>query len=365
MIDSSLYNQLADAFSHFNLPGSVCSIERFGSGHINDTYRVTTSEKDLPGYILQRINERVFKNVHLLMENIENVTNHLSKKLRDIPGNISTGESLRLLLADDEKPYFKDSSGNYWRVFLFVMDSVIFQKAINSEQAYEAGRAIGEFQYLLTDYHGVIHETIPGFHNLDKRLMEFDQAIKSASNKRIQKAENEASFVERKKDQMREMIADLKLKNVTLRIIHNDTKLNNILFDKQGCALCLIDFDTVMKGYIHYDFGDAIRILANNADEDEPDIQQVSFNFDYYKSFSIGYLEQTNSFLSPAEKKWLAFAPFYMTFIIGLRFLTDYLNGDTYFKINREDHNLQRARVQFRLISLMEVKYDSMREVLQ
>ena len=365
MIDPSLYNQLAHVLSHFNLPGTVFSIERFGSGHINDTYRITTSEKDMPGYILQRINEQVFKNVHLLMENIENVTNHLSTKLKDIPGNDPSRESPRLLLTVDQKPYFKDSSGNYWRVFLFVIDSVIFQKTLNSEQAFEAGKAIGKFQYLLSDYHGVIHETIPGFHDLEKRLMEFDRAIQLASKKKMQKAGNEVSFVGRKKDQMREMITDLKLKNVALRITHNDTKLNNILFDKQGRALCLIDLDTVMKGYIHYDFGDAIRILANNADEDEPDIQRVSFNLDYFKAFSRGYLEQAKDFLSPAEKKWLAFSPFYMTFIIGLRFLTDYLNGDIYFKTNRVDHNLQRAHVQFRLISLMEGEYDSMREMFR
>ena len=180
MIDPSLYNQLAHVISHFNLPGSVFSIERFGSGHINDTYRITTVEKNMPGYILQRINDRVFKNVHLLMENIENVTNHLSKKLKDIPENDHSRESPRLLLTVDQKSCFKDSSGNYWRVFLFVIDSVIFQKTVSSEQACEAGRVIGRFQFLFSDYHGVIHETILGFHDLEKRLMEFDRAIQSA-----------------------------------------------------------------------------------------------------------------------------------------------------------------------------------------
>ena len=213
---------------------------------------------------------------------------------------------------------------------------------------------------MLSDLDCQLHETLPRFHSFDKRYKEYQQALSNNHDNRADLVGKEIQFVETRIEEMKKYFTTLRAGKIPLRVTHNDTKVNNIIFDEAGRSLCLIDFDTVMPGYIHFDYGDALRTSANTAEEDEPDLSKVSFDFELFSSFTSGYLELAQSFLLPQEKDLLAFAPRYMTFIIGLRFFTDYLNGDIYFKIIEPNHNLRRSRVQFKLLASIEEQSDKM-----
>ena len=353
-----MHQDIIDIVSHFNLTGTTTDFMPYGKGHINDTYLVHTSGDESPDYILQRINNQVFKNIPDLMENIRWVTEHLRNTQLAGKSLAKAPECLQLTMTKDNSSYYHDPSGNYWRCFTFIPGAIIYEKAPNTAIALEAGRAIGKFQASLSDLDRKLHETLPRFHSFNRRYEEYRKAIKINYHNRKAKAGKEIAFVEARIGEMEDFFLALKSGNIPIRVTHNDTKVNNIIFNEENKAVCLIDFDTVMPGYIHFDYGDALRTLANTAEEDEPDLEKVGFNYEYFRSFTRGYLAETEGLLNRGELRLLPFAPRYMIFIIGLRFLNDYLMGDLYFKTAEPDHNLKRTRVQFKLLENMEKQYD-------
>jgi hypothetical protein len=341
----------------------VASVMTYGSGHINKTYKVITKANPHQAYMLQQINHLVFKDVSGVQENISRVTSHIQQRINSMAGSDTSREVIRLIPTRNNLLYYVDEEGKYWRLYNFVDGSQCYQKAPSTDIAVEAGKAFGRFQKYISDLKGEpLHETIPDFHAIHKRLETFELAISNDISNRKRESETEIAFVRERSQEMKKFIDDACRNNIPVRITHNDTKLNNVLFDENNKAICIVDLDTVMPGFVFYDFGDAIRTLANTADEDEPDIAKVSLNTDLYKAFTRGFLSEAGSSLTSGEISGLAFSCLYMTYIIGLRFLTDYLQGDWYFTVHREKHNLERARVQFSLIKDMERKYPEMQE---
>jgi len=347
-------------FSQFQTGEVIKEYMAYGKGHINDTYLIMTEGASNPDYILQRINHQIFENVPELMENISIVTDHIRKKQLSQDGSFEKVTGLDVIKSRDQHDFVRNRQGDYWRCFNFIENAIIFEKVNHPDIAFEAGKAIGHFQAMLSDLDCQLYETLPRFHSFDRRYKEYKQALSNNHDNRADQVGKEIHFIESRIEEMEKYFTTLRTGEIPLRVTHNDTKVNNIIFDEAGHSLCLIDLDTVMPGYIHFDYGDALRTSANTAEEDEPDLSKVSFDFELFSSFTSGYLELARSFLLPKEKELLAFAPRYMTFIIGLRFFTDYLNGDIYFKISEPNHNLRRSRVQFKLLSSIEEQSDKM-----
>lgn len=334
-------------FNQFLHQGTFYDHHPYGSGHIHETWLVRTQENSMPDYLLQRINQAVFSNIRTLMENIQLVTTHLHDKKRHSTGITNRRKPLVLIKTLHNSPFYKDQKNDCWRLFEFIPETASLEKPVNSEQAFEAGAIIADFHLQLTDLKNALHTTIPRFHDLDFRLDQFNEACRLNRMNRFTEVKEDAEKINTFLlclESIRKAFLGLYL---PLRVTHNDTKFNNILFDREHHAVSLIDLDTVMPGYIHFDYGDAIRVLANTALEDESDPGNVSFHFPFFEAFTRGYLQTAGEFISHEERLWLHLAPAYMTFIIGLRFLTDHINGDRYFRISREGHNLDRARVQF------------------
>jgi len=358
-------NELKDIFDHFTADGTYLKGEPYGSGHIHDTFRAETAEKDKDDYILQRLNNRIFKNIPELQHNIERVTVHLKNKLLSIPGSDIKRECLSLIPAIDGKSWIKDKSGSFWRMYIFISDHRSYNIVDTPGKAFEGGKAIGRFQAMLADLPGKpLFETIPYFHDIEKRLETFKKKVETDPVGRVKSIGNEVDFVLQRAEEMKIILRLGKKGIIPLRITHNDTKFNNILLDENDKALCVIDLDTVMPGYVHYDFGDAIRTAANIAAEDEKELSRVKMDINLFEAYASGYLSETRDTLNAVEKEYLAFAPRLITYTIALRFLTDYIDGDHYFKIHHENHNLQRARAQFRLVESMEEQYDSMKLII-
>jgi hypothetical protein len=318
-----------------------------------------------PAYVLQRINHHVFKNVEGLMSNINKVLEHLENRVskQDAPTNGLV--PLRLIRTFDGNNYCKDGSGNYWRMYNFVPGSHSYDTIENTQLAREAGKAFGTFQLLTSDLDGAsLVETIPGFHDIANRLQTFRETLARNPLGRAAVTFDEIRFAEKRAEEMHRILLLGKEGRIPLRVTHNDTKINNVLFDETGKALCIVDLDTVMPGYSLYDFGDAIRTGASSAAEDEEDLSKVGIRMDLFRSYSEGYLSVARAFLEPEEIRNLAFSARFMTFIIGLRFLTDHLDGDHYYRIRYENHNLTRARSQFRLVSRMEEHAGQMEQII-
>jgi hypothetical protein len=357
--------ELKEIFECFQAEGTFLRGEPYGSGHIHDTFRIETAESEKDDYILQRLNTRIFKNIPELQENIERVTVHLRKKLSALPGSDIRRECLWLIPSKEGKSWIKDRSGNYWRMYIFISDHRSYNIVDTPGKAYEGGKAIGRFQAMLADLPGVpLHETIPFFHNIEKRLETFQKVIKADNAGRVKNAGDEISSILRKAAEMKIILRLGREGKIPLRITHNDTKFNNILLDRNDKALCVIDLDTVMPGYIHYDFGDAIRTAANIAAEDEKELSKVRMDINLFEAYATGYLSETCDTLNDTEKEYLAFSPMLITYTIATRFLTDYIDGDNYFKIHHEHHNLQRARAQLKLAESMEEQYGDMKEII-
>ncbi|MDF2430538.1 MAG: hypothetical protein JWP44_169 [Mucilaginibacter sp.] len=354
---------LKDIALRFCLTGEITSVIPFGSGHINDTYRVTTSVgKD---YLLQRINHRVFKDVGGLMNNIANVTGHLTKKLQQIPGSDPDNEVLTLVKTYDDNYFFKDIQNNYWRVFHFLSNTKSYDQVLTENQAFEGGKAFGRFQLLLADMDtNLIVDTIPDFHNIAYRLSNLDTAIDADIAKRLSNVLPEVEFADLRREQMYNILKSGRAGILPKRIIHNDTKFNNVLLDEKDHAQCVIDLDTVMPGYVAYDFGDAIRTIVNTAAEDEPNIHLINLNIPLFSAYAEGYLQQTVSFLTEAEVHSLVDGVLLFPYMQGVRFLTDYLDGDIYYKIQSPDHNLQRTRAQFELAKKLEDARDTLNDII-
>ena len=357
---------LKGIFDQFRTDGSFESAIPYGSGHIHDTYLVKTGEKEKDNYILQRLNNRIFKNIPQLQNNIERVTAHLRSKLISVPGSDVKRECLNLVSSYNGKSWIIDIEQNYWRMYIYISNHKSYNIVDSPDKAFEGGKAIGRFQAMLSDLGGEpLFETIPWFHNIEKRLETFYSKVNTDPVKRAGSVKNEINFVLKKAEEMKIILKLGDEGKIPLRITHNDTKFNNILFDKKDKALCIIDLDTVMPGYVHYDFGDAIRTATNMASEDERDLSLVKMDIDLFRAYSEGYLSETTRTLNDIEKEYLAFAPLLITYTQAVRFLTDYLDGDNYFKIHHEHHNLQRTRAQFRLIESMEDQYDEMKKIIR
>ncbi len=358
------YN-LKEIFEYFKAEGTFLKGEPYGSGHIHDTFRIETLEKDKDDYILQRLNNKIFKNIPELQHNIERVTVHLRNKLKTVPGSDIKRECLCLIPTRDGKSWIIDKEDNFWRMYIFISNHRSYNIVDSPDKAYEGGKAIGRFQAMLCDMPGgPLFDTIPWFHNIEKRLQTFNMKISENPFGRVEKVGEEIEQVLRRADEMKIILKLGDEGKIPVRITHNDTKFNNILLDENDKALCVIDLDTVMSGYVHYDFGDAIRTAANTASEDEKDLSKIKMNINFFKAYAEGFLSETGETLNEVEKEYLAFAPRLITYTIAVRFLTDYIDGDTYFKTHHEFHNLQRARAQLRLMISMEEQYESMRRII-
>ena len=361
-----MYPDLKKIFDRFNTGGTFSKGEPYGSGHIHDTFRIGTAEKDKDDYILQRLNNKIFRNIPELQQNIERVTLHLRKKIGEVPGSDIKRECLCLINSRDNKSWIIDETGNYWRMYIFISNHRSYDIVDTPDKVYEGGKAIGRFQAMLADLPGEpLHETIPFFHDIEKRLEKLHMTIKANPVGRAEKIQNEIDSVLKRAEAMKIILRLGKEGKIPLRITHNDTKFNNILLDENDKALCVIDLDTVMPGFVHYDFGDAIRTAANIAAEDEKELSKVKMDINFFEAYARGYLSETRDTLNSVEKEYLAFAPRLITYTIAVRFLTDYIDGDNYFKIHHEHHNLQRARAQLKLVESMEEQYETMREIIR
>lgn len=359
-------SDLIRIFNSFSAGGSFAEAAPCGSGHIHDTFRIITAEKDKDDYILQRLNNNVFKNIPELQENIERVTEHIQHKLRAIPGADPKRESLNLIRAKDGRSWFEDSDGTFWRMFVFISNHRIYDIVDSTGKAFEGGKAIGRFQALLSDLPGKpLFETIPSFHDIGKRLNSFRKTLEKDTAGRVRETERETDSILSRADEMMIIQKLAGEGKIPVRITHNDTKINNILFDENDRSLCIIDLDTVMPGYFHSDFGDAIRTGANEAAEDEEDLSKIRMNIDLFGGYAKGYLSETKDTLNSVEKEYLSFAPMLMTYEQAMRFLTDYLDGDVYYRIHHKQHNLQRTRAQIRLLETMEEQFGAMKKIIE
>ncbi len=334
----------------------------YGSGHIQDTFLVDDKQNK---FILQRINQRVFPDVVGVMENIIHVTSFLKEKLAK-NGRDVTREVMTLCPTFDGKLYFVDGTGEYWRVYTFVEDTITYQLPDNEQVFYEAAKAFGDFQLHLNDYpaHTLV-ETIKNFHHTPTRVGQLEKALQGASSQRLETAKAEIAFAKERFSKADALVKQLDAGRLPLRVTHNDTKLNNVLMDREtGRGLCVIDLDTVMPGLAAYDFGDAIRFGANTAQESEADVTKVSLNMGLFKAYVKGYLEKTAAILNNEEIDSLPLGAKMITYETGLRFLADYLNNDVYFKISFPEENLVRARNQFALVGDMENKWEQMQRAV-
>lgn len=355
------------AIAHFPVGGQLVCIQPYGNGHINDTYLVEMQEGDRTyNLILQRINSDIFKNPEELMENILSVTSHLSRKLEAAGGNPDR-ETLNVICAGDGKPYYRDDQDNYYRIYKFIDKAISYDSVERPQDFYESAVAFGHFQSMLSDFPAAqLHETIPGFHDTKARFQRFCEVVKEDKMGRAAEMEKEIQFVLDRYDLAQELGKKQESGELPLRVTHNDTKLNNIMLDETtGKAICVIDLDTVMPGMAVNDFGDSIRFGASTAAEDEMDLSKVECSMELFDTYARGYIEGCAGRLTEAELHALPLGAKTMTFECGMRFLTDYLEGDVYFKVHREGHNRDRCRTQFKLVSDMEAKWDEMNSIIE
>ncbi|MDR2919425.1 MAG: aminoglycoside phosphotransferase family protein [Tannerella sp.] len=349
--------------NQFELTDQPAEVAPFGNGHINDTLKVTT-DKGEAKYILQRINHLIFTNVEMLQNNIHTVTSHIRKKLEAQGEDDIDRKVLTFLPAKDGKFYYFDGE-NYWRVCLMIPRSQSFEE-VNAEFSYEAGKAFGNFQSMLSDLpEGALGETIPNFHNMEFRLQQFHDAVKANQAGRLDEVQDLVDEIEKRAKAMciqEELYREGKLKK---RTNHCDTKVNNILFDENGKVLCVIDLDTVMPGFVLSDIGDFIRTGANTGAEDDENLDNVNVNMDIFKAYTRGYMETAKSFLTPLEISMLPYGGRLLTYMQTVRFLTDYINGDTYYKTHKPKHNLIRTKAQFKLLQSLEAHAEEMDEFMK
>ena len=350
---------LKDVCAQFNVE---TNIEGFGNGLINDTYICESA----PRVILQRININVFKNPEEVMENIYRVTKHLRKKIVAAGGDADR-EALTVIRTRDGENVYKLDDENYFRMYNFIEDSVSFETVENPVQLYHAGRAFGRFQNMLDDYPAdKLFETIVDFHNTPQRVKQLEAAISKNAAGRLLAVKNEVDFALTYAKYASVITDEMEKGTVPLRVTHNDTKLNNVLFDKDTFeGVCVIDLDTVMPGSVLYDFGDALRFGASSGTEDEEDLNKIWFDLEKFEQFAKGFLGETAKCLTEKEIELLPMSALLMTYECGIRFLADYLNGDVYFKVQKHNHNLYRARTQFKLVTDIEKKFDEMKKIIE
>lgn len=356
-------DNLFSIVSHFHTKGTVHEIKPLGAGLINDTYKVTTLEQDVPDYVLQRINHAIFQNVEMLQSNIEAVTRHIRKKLEERGEADIDRKVLHFLPADNGKTYWFDGA-NYWRVMVFIPRATTYE-TVNPEYSYYAGVAFGNFQAMLADIPDKLGETIPDFHNMEFRLKQLREAVAADAAGRVKDVQYYLDEIERRSDEMCKAERLHREGRLPKRVCHCDTKVNNMMFDENGNVLCVIDLDTVMPSYIFSDYGDFLRSAANTGLEDDKNLDNVNFNMDIFRAFTKGYLESAKSFLLPVEVENLPYAAALFPYMQCVRFLADYINGDTYYKIQYPEHNLVRTKAQFKLLQSVEEHTPEMKEFIQ
>jgi Ser/Thr protein kinase RdoA (MazF antagonist) len=354
------YMQIANQFL---IEGTPERLSILGSGHINDSFVLRTAEKDKPDYLLQRINHHIFKDVDLLQENIYEVTSHIRQKLLEKGTSEVERKVLTIISAKDGKRYYFDGE-NYWRMYFFIEGGRSFD-IINPDLAYEAGKAFGDFQSYLADLPKPLGETIPDFHNMEFRLEQFRQAVSDDLSGRVKDHQDLIAEIEKRAEEMTLPNRLCREGKLPKRTNHCDTKVNNILFDQSGNVLCVVDLDTVMPGFVLSDFGDFMRTGANTGAEDDADLDKISINLDIFKGYAKGYAEKAKFFLLPIEIDNLAFGAKLLTYMQTVRFFTDHLNGDTYYKIHFPGHNLQRTKAQLKLLQDMERHFEEMKEIVK
>lgn len=339
-----------------------------GIGHINDTFLVEVENGGvIERFTVQRINHHVFRNPVALMENFEKVTSHIRRKLEGMPGRDPSREALNLVFENSGRPYHLSSAGNYWRAYRYVDNAHTIDIASNREQTYQTGRAFGFFQSLLSDLPvKEVNETIPFFHHTPKRFARFKEALRKDACRRAAEARDAVDFALEQTPIISTLTDDLDTGAIPFRVTHNDTKINNVLFDDTtGQAICVIDLDTTMPGTSLFDFGDMVRTATHSVAEDERDLSKAGMGMDMFRALAAGYLEEARGFLTEKEISLLVLSGRLITFTIGIRFLTDFLEGDIYFKTHRPDQNLDRARVQFALVRSMEDQEEEMERTVR
>jgi Ser/Thr protein kinase RdoA (MazF antagonist) len=355
--------QLQEISQHFQIYGEILHSETCKIGHINETYSATYDQGgSRVRYIHQKINQSVFKDPALLMQNVARVTSHLRQKLTSLQAADITRRCLTIVPTRDGQSYYRDSAGECWRTFVFIEGTQTFESVQSPHQASEAGKAFGFFQNLLVDLPGErLADTIPHFHHTRKRFQSLQQAVESDHVNRALSSKAEIDFALRHEPMVDVLLNALAGKKIPERITHNDTKFNNVMLDTAtGEAMCVVDLDTVMPGCVLYDFGDMVRTTTSPTMEDELDLSKVRMQMVMFKKLAEGYLSTAGAFLTKAERAHIAFGGKLITFTIGLRFLTDHLAGDTYFRIHRPGHNLDRCRTQFKLVESIEHQEEAM-----
>ena len=359
--------QLRQVCSGFQAWGDFSDAQPYGSGHINDTYKVSARLAGTPvNYLVQRINHAIFKQPDLLMENVVRVAGHLGSKLAAAGDSDATRKALTVVPAHDGLSYVRDGDGNWWRMYLFIEQARTYDIIESDRQAFEAARAFARFQNLLADLPAPrLHETIPAFHNTLSRLKALDAATAADACGRRAEVAAEIAFVEERREQCGRLLARHARGEIPERITHNDTKINNVMLDDAtGEGVCVIDLDTVMPGLALYDFGDMVRSATASAKEDERDLSKVGSRIAMFEALARGYLSEA-AFLLPAEVEELAFSGRLITLTIGIRFLTDYLAGDVYFKTHRPGQNLDRCRTQLQMVRSMEAQSAAMEAIVR
>ena len=350
----------------YDFDGELIEHKAFGSGHINDTIKLVYIKNGIEkSYVLQRINTEIFTKPEELMENIVKVTDFLRKKIKENGGDPER-ETLKVIKTKDGKNYAKDHEGGYWRVYDFITDAISYEKVETADDFYQSAIAFGNFQNLLADFPAEeLNETIADFHNTKKRYETFKQSVENNLSGRASEVQDEINFILERKD-LADYFTDLQDEGkLPIRVTHNDTKLNNVMIDKDSKkGICVVDLDTVMPGLAMNDFGDSIRFGASSALEDEKDLDKVYLDLELYEVFTKGFIEALDGRLTDMEIDLLPHGAKVMTYECGLRFLADHIDGDKYFKIAYPGHNLDRARTQIKLVADMEAKWDQMHEIL-
>ncbi|NSW52869.1 MAG: aminoglycoside phosphotransferase family protein [Anaerolineae bacterium] len=362
-MDHSIDNVIA----HYSFAGTVMDVHPFGAGHINDTYRLVIADAagEKRYLILQRINRNVFHQPVQVMENIEKITRHVHGKVLAAGGDPER-EVLNLVPTTTGTSFCLAADGEVWRMVKFITGARTYETVENPRHVYEVGKALGRFQAQLADFDaGQLYETIPGFHHTPGRLLAFKDIVQRDPANRVRRVKTEIDFILERQPQTAVVVDLLREGKLPWRVTHNDTKFNNVMIDDAtGQGICLIDLDTVMPGSALYDFGDAVRTTTALSLEDEPDTDRAGFSLPYFETLAHGYLDAARGFLTAAEIDLLAFAGVLITLEQGIRFLGDYLAGDTYYKIHRPEHNLDRARTQIRMVQEMEGHMQQMEAIV-
>ena len=355
--------KLQELAKHFSLKGEIDTIAPLGGGFINSTFIIKT-KGDSPDYILQKKNKNIFKNVPAMMDNIVKVTEYLRARVEKEGGDPER-EVMRVVSTPEGNPYVEDSDGEFWAVCEFIPDTLSYESASNPDLARKGGEGIGKFLMQLADFNTPLYPTIEGFHDLAYRFGQWDNTKEKNLSGRADEVKDEIEWVEKRKPMMKAFWSLVEKGVLPKRVTHNDTKLSNILFDKKGNVQCVIDLDTVMSNTALADYGDAIRSFANSGEEDDRNLENVSLNKDMFRAYTEGYLSRTKDILSEAEKENLFMAPLYITYEQVMRFLMDYIDGDTYYKTSYPGHNLVRTRAQMKLMESMEENIDFMKQIIK